>query len=63
MKSYMEEFTGHKNIQHLKRSLEEAAIIKTGMKLVLMNPYLNSECKGNANNDEPCTKRKAFPGY
>jgi hypothetical protein len=42
----MEELDGLKNIEHLKRSLEEAEIIKTGMKLVLMNPSLNSECKG-----------------
>ena len=35
-----------KKMEHLKRSLEEAEIIKTGMKLVLMNPSLNSECKG-----------------
>ena len=39
----MEEFTVLKNIEHLKCSLEEAEIIKTGMKLVLMNPSLNSE--------------------
>jgi len=42
----MEELDGLKNVEHLKRSLEEAEIIKTGMKLVLMNPSLNSECKG-----------------
>jgi hypothetical protein len=42
----MEGLDGLKNIEHLKRSLEEAEIIKTGMKLVLMNPSLNSECKG-----------------
>lgn len=46
MKSYTEELDGLRNIEHLKRSLEEAEIIKTGMKLVLMNPSLNSECKG-----------------
>jgi hypothetical protein len=44
--SYMEEFTGLKNLEHLKRSLEEAEIMITGMKLVLMNPSLNSERKG-----------------
>jgi hypothetical protein len=37
---------GLKKMEHLKRSLEEAEIIRTGMKLVLMNPSLNSECKG-----------------
>jgi len=42
----MEEFTGLKNLEHLKRSLEEAEIMITGMKLVLMNPSLNSERKG-----------------
>ena len=42
----MYEFARLKNIEDLKRSLEEAEIIKTGMKLVLMNPSLNSECKG-----------------
>jgi len=41
-----EERPGLKKIEHLKRSLEEAEIIKTGMKLVLMNPSLNSACKG-----------------
>jgi hypothetical protein len=40
------ELDGLKNIEHLKRSLEEAEMIKTGMKLVLMNPFLDSECKG-----------------
>jgi len=35
-----------KDIQHLKCLLEEAEIIQTGMKLVLMNPSLNSERKG-----------------
>ena len=34
-----------KDMEHLKRSLEEAEIIKTGMKVVLMNPSLNSDCK------------------
>ncbi|HVO65670.1 MAG TPA: hypothetical protein VMT12_04220 [Syntrophales bacterium] len=34
-----------KEIEYLKHSLEEAEIIKTGMKLVLMNPSLNSDCK------------------
>jgi hypothetical protein len=38
--------TGLKKMEQLKRSLEEAEIIRTGMKLVLMNPSLNSECKG-----------------
>ncbi|HVO67717.1 MAG TPA: hypothetical protein VMT12_14670 [Syntrophales bacterium] len=42
----MENFTGLKDIQHLKCLLEEAEIIQTGMKLVLMNPALNSERKG-----------------
>ena len=32
-------------MEHLKRSLEEAEIIKTGIKLVLMNPSLNSDRK------------------
>jgi hypothetical protein len=41
-----EERPGLKKMEHLKRSLEEAEIIKTGMKLVLMNPSLNPECKG-----------------
>ena len=34
------------NIAYLKRSLEEAEIIKSGMKLVLMNPLLDSMRKG-----------------
>ena len=42
----MEELAGLNNIENLKRSLEEAEIMKTGMKLVLMNPSLNSERKG-----------------
>ena len=42
----IEERPSLKKMEHLKRSLEEAEIIKTGMKLVLMNPSLNSECKG-----------------
>ena len=41
-----EKCPGSKNIEHLKRSLEEAQIIITGMKLVLMNPSLNSKRKG-----------------
>jgi len=45
-----EECPGLKKMKHLKRSLEEAEIIKTGMKLVLMNPSLNSECKGKYEN-------------
>ena len=46
MKSYMEELAGLNNMENLKRSLEEAEIIKTGMQLILMNPSLNSERKG-----------------
>ncbi len=41
-----EERPGLKKMEHLKRSLEEAEIIKTGMKLVLMHPSLNPESKG-----------------
>lgn len=46
MKTYREELAGFKNIAQLKRSLEEAEVIKSGMKLVLMNPTLTSERKG-----------------
>jgi hypothetical protein len=42
----IEEHPGLKEMEHLKRSLEEAEMIKTGMKLVLMNPSLNSDSKG-----------------
>jgi len=42
----MEEIVGLNNIENLRRSLEEAEIIKTGMKLILMNPSLDSEHKG-----------------
>lgn len=45
MKKYIEELTKYKNIEQLNRSLEEAEIIKSGMKLVLMNPTLNLERK------------------
>lgn len=43
---YMEEQTKSQNISHLKRSLEEAEILRSGMKLVLMNPLLDSMRKG-----------------
>ena len=42
----IEELPVLKEMKRLKRSIEEAEIIKTGVKLVLMNPSLNSECKG-----------------
>ena len=41
----IEEHPALKEMERLKRSIEEAEIIKTGMKLVLMNPSLNSESK------------------
>ena len=47
MTSHKREFTGLKDMEHLKRSLEEAEIMRTGMKLVLMNPFLNSEIKSD----------------
>lgn len=43
----IEEHPVLKEMERLKRSLEEAEIIKTGMKLVLMNPSLNSESKND----------------
>ncbi len=72
----MEQLYGPKNMEYLKRSLEEAEIVKTGIKLVLMDPSLNSECKGKYEkafsklNDEirsmrimmDLAKPTAFPG-
>jgi len=46
MKMYSDDTSKLENIAHLKRSLEEAEIIKSGMKLVLMNPSLDSMRKG-----------------
>jgi len=43
---YLEEQTKSQNITHLRRSLEEAEIMRCGMKLVLMNPSLDSMRKG-----------------
>lgn len=43
---YIEKSKKLDNIVHLKRSLEEAEIIKSCMKLVLMNPSLDSMHKG-----------------
>jgi len=45
MKKYIEELANYKNIDQLNRCLEEAEIMKSGMKLILMNPALNSERK------------------
>ena len=43
---YSDDTSKLENIAHLKCSLEEAEIIKSGMKLVLMNPSLDSMRKG-----------------
>ncbi len=45
MNKSMEEITRVQSMSCLKLSLEEAEIIKTGLKIVLMNPSLNSEYK------------------
>ena len=46
MKMYSDDTFKLQNIAHLKRSLEEAEIIESGMKLVLMDPSLDSMRKG-----------------
>ena len=46
MKMYSDDTFKLQNIVHLKLSLEEAEIIKSGMKLVLMDPSLDSMRKG-----------------
>jgi hypothetical protein len=45
MKRHVDESTGLINEANVKRSLEEAEIMQTGMKLVLMNPAINSRLK------------------
>jgi hypothetical protein len=45
MKRYVDESTGLIDEENVKRSLEEAEIMQTGMKLVLMNPAINSRLK------------------
>jgi hypothetical protein len=46
MKMYNEDTSKLENIADLRRSLEEAEILRSGMKLVLMNPLLDSMRKG-----------------
>jgi hypothetical protein len=46
MNMYNEDTSKLENIADLKRSLEEAEILRSGMKLALMNPLLDSMCKG-----------------
>ncbi|HYA15377.1 MAG TPA: hypothetical protein VEF33_13665 [Syntrophales bacterium] len=43
---FLEETAKLESIESLKSSLEEAEIIRSGMKMVLMNPSLNPERKG-----------------
>jgi hypothetical protein len=43
MKRYLEEVRGFENVPQLKRFLEEAEILRSGMRLALMNPFLDSE--------------------
>jgi hypothetical protein len=46
MEMYSDDTPILENIAYLKCSLEEAEIIKSGIKLVLMNPLLDSTRKG-----------------
>jgi hypothetical protein len=42
MKMYRDDSSELEDFADLKRSLEEAEILRSGMKLVLMNPLLDS---------------------
>ena len=46
MKVYSNDTSKVEDLADLKRSLEEAQILRSGMKLVLMNPLLDSMRKG-----------------